>query len=70
LIDRFHFQLAFKFCIVIYYIILGGCPYTIGCVLIYKLLTVIDFSNVTCVTKWMNKLTETETQTKLLVSGH
>ena len=26
--DRFHIQLVFKFCIVFYYIILGGCPYT------------------------------------------
>jgi hypothetical protein len=33
--DRFHFQLVFKFCIVIYYIILGGCPYIISCVVIY-----------------------------------
>ena len=31
--DRFHFQLVFKFCIVIYYITLGECPYIIDCVL-------------------------------------
>ena len=53
--DGFHFQFAFKFCIVIYYIILGGCPYIISCVVIYKLYTAVDVSNVTCVTKWMNK---------------
>ena len=35
--DRFHFQFAFKFCIVIYYIILDGCPYIIICVVKYKL---------------------------------
>jgi len=35
--DKFHFQLVFKFCIVIYFIILCGCPYIINCVVIYKL---------------------------------
>ena len=33
--DRFHYQLVFKFCIVIYCIILGGCPCIISCVVIY-----------------------------------
>jgi hypothetical protein len=36
-------------------LILGGCPYIISCVIIYKLQTVFDVSNVTWVTKWMNK---------------
>jgi hypothetical protein len=35
--DRFHFKLVFKFCIVIYYIILDGYPYITSCVVIYKL---------------------------------
>jgi len=30
--DKFHFQLRFKFCIVIYYMVLRGCPYIISCV--------------------------------------
>ena len=29
---KFNFQLIFKFCIVIYYIALCGCPYIIRCV--------------------------------------
>ena len=30
--DKFNFQLVFTFCIVIYYIVLCGCPYIISCV--------------------------------------
>ena len=53
--DKSHFQLVFTFCIVIYYIILSGCPYIISCIVIHKLQSVIDMSNVTCVTEWTNK---------------
>jgi len=31
--DKFHFQMVFKFCIVIYYIVLCGCTYIICCVI-------------------------------------
>ena len=39
--DEFHFQLAFKYCIVIYSIILGGCSYIISCVVICKILLLL-----------------------------
>ena len=38
--DKFKFQLALNFVllfIILYYIILGGCPCIISCVVIYKL---------------------------------
>jgi hypothetical protein len=30
--DKLNFQLVFKFCIVIYHIVLCGCPYITSCV--------------------------------------
>jgi len=37
---------------------MGGCLYIISCVVAYKLQIVIDVSNVTCVTEWINKYTK------------
>ena len=35
--DKFNFQVVFIFCIVIYYIISGGCPYILSFDVIYKM---------------------------------
>ena len=70
--DRFHYQLVFKFCIVIYCIILGGCPCIISCVVIYIYIYTYIYCNLwlTCpvLHVWLNGWTNKPNQTQVTLS--